>query len=431
MRKYKVFFSILFGVMILSCNSTSQQERNQELSLKKIRDKVDHEGDCSPCDDLCLDIIGYGVSFGESDSVAYGLVGITPKEVLNYYWGYDRTAGEGIMCMDMKELYFDYAMDVYGECLKKLGYEKPNEETIKNQMKAFFKVDLNFDSKNIIYPSFCWRYVYDKKDREGRSAQWKEMEHDGSFALRPFWHSFLYDERYGIVVKQPSINGVVLGGKCKYNCNSDEFELGDSIPVVYNRKKIVETLHLNNFIFYGDEKSLHWLVEDSPNLLKDLFFLFGYDENPTINELVMKDVEEKVGGNSDVELIEEAYENLFASHDRDGRLRIHEGFLKFLKGRNPDDYRNIDMLLASYAGTMVSSLKDGDTSSFFPGFSYEERMIIAAYTEVYRNHDSCESDVFRQEWINNPTFARFIESNDYWGLPKLKEIVDKINRVCV
>ena len=420
-----MFFCGLFLVwMFFSCDFTPQQERNQELSSKKIRDKVDHEGVDSPCDDLCLDIIGYSVKFRETDSVAYGLVGITPKEVLNYYLGYDRTVDEGLMCMDMNELYFDYAMDVYGECLKKLGYEKPNEEMIKNQMKAFFKVDLNFDSKNKIYPSFLWRYVYDKKDQEGRNAQWKEMEHDGSSVLRPFWHSFLYDERYGIVVNQPSINGVVFGGKCKYNCNSDEFELGDSIPFVYNRKKIVETLHLNDFIFYGDEKSLHWLVDSSPNLLRDLFFLCGYDENPTINELVMKDAEEKVGGNSEMESIEESYENLFASHDRAGRLRIHEGFLKFLKKRESEGYRNIDMLLASYAGTMVSSLKDGDSSSSFPGFSNEERMIIAAYTEVYKRHDPCESDEFRQEWLNNPVFARFVETNGYFGLEALKEIVD-------
>ena len=406
--------ALLLGHSFCSCCSGGMEKQKEvaenSVTIEKMQE-LDEEK--CPCD-----IQGFGVELRDGDSVSYDLIEISPEDVLNYYTSYEIV--DGFKNMDVQAKYLDYAMAVYGEALKKLGYKTPNERTIKDRTEKIFRVDMCSVNNDIAYVFGVWRYLYDKENGKGRTKQDSVAFND----IENFWNSFLYDDRYSFFVKQPSINGVVLGGECEWGCENGGYKIGNDISFVYNRKKIVETLHFNNFIFYGDEKSLHWLVDNSPNLLRNLFFLYGYDENPTINELVMKDAEEKVGGNSEMESIEEAYENLFASHDRDGRLRIHEGFLKFLKKRESDGYRNIDMLLASYAGTMVSSLKDGDTSSFFPGFSHEERMIIAAYTEVYKRHDPCESDEFRQEWINNPAFARFVETNGYFGLEDLKEIVD-------
>lgn len=196
--------------------------------------------------------------------------------------------------------------------------------------------------------------------------------------------------------------------------------------------------HWNNYTLNDSSDSFLWLIENNFNhLLKDLLFTFGYDKDDRLNKYILDEISQSLTDG----YTPESFHDIFAGRDLNGKLRIHENLLKYMQEHPTDDYAQ---MLLSYGVYCLGEAAE-------PYFTKEERFKVAAYITnymrlIYIENANREGDdyiiiddaLFQSigDMVNeegnlgsegeDSEFLRMIVKNDYYNLPKFKEMVEKM-----
>lgn len=369
--------------------------------------------------------------YGERDSVVYDMVQMNPMDVVDYYSNSEEP-GDDVMSVDFNDKYSDYAIQIYREALKKMGYESPTLDVVKMRTRKILGYDVECDSNAVLYKVRLARYVGDKSSKEERMRQNDIMKMLDDTTLGNFWNSLIYVREGGFLLKKPTMNGLVTVENCEVDAVSGNYvKIGDKVSFIWNAPKIEESYHLSNYVFYNDDVSLYWLLNNQSDLLKDLCLIYHYDTVPEINKLVVDEVLEKMEGGDNVDLIRDAYEDVFSCHDGNGKLYIHEGLLSFLAYYKVESLWLVDNLFSTIKYDIYDSFDDA--SGLFVEYTIEERMKVAAYVIFYFNkyRELTISDQIVKEMVDNENFLRFLRDNEYFGLEGFSLMIENLKLECL
>ena len=423
MEKCGVFFCGLFFVWVLfSCtgqgNSETYSVENDTSSEIVVVIDSYAVNSLSPTPR----IVRIEPKVEEGDSIVYNMLeNMTVDDVYEYYRDL-ALQGLAYSSLPFKMKYTDFAMEIFEEALRRRIYKKPTEAEVREGFLNFFGVDINAPNEEL-YSYGLGKYVSDKDDAEGRERQRKFMDLSGETY---FFESIIYDEKGGFVIWNPELYGVVdvVGTYIDPANGNSLVKKGDSIAYNITHYEITRLMYRSELIIHNDESVIDWLLLYDESFLVNLCLKYDFDRVDEVNRLVLIQKSDFWSKSSYYEGNEEkiGYENLFFRHLPNGRLKIRDGLLAYYCEHWYDSSDGFN----AYCTSIVSSLR-GKTPVYLSEYSLEERMKIATYIAYYREIfiSSNPFTSFYSELKENPSFVQFIETNGYFGLEGLKEIVDK------
>ncbi|WP_344853621.1 hypothetical protein [Pedobacter jeongneungensis] len=203
-------------------------------------------------------------------------------------------------------------------------------------------------------------------------------------------------------------------------------------------KNILSLVHRNKYLFNESKSSLTWLLFNDQTFLKNLLIVFGYDKEPKINKMVLDSIYKE---NTKKNIIYgEVISSLFFAKDCNNKLEIRANLLKYVEeNTSPTDNHFIYAL-----GSFISTLYDGDEYEIFDEdpskkFTDVEKAEIVANIANIENpaiekyKSPASSDVWNLPGsslynlsVSHPEVIKIIEQHNYFGLPKMKEIIAKL-----
>ena len=203
------------------------------------------------------------------------------------------------------------------------------------------------------------------------------------------------------------------------------------------RKNIQILVNRNKDLFNDDQASLTWLLKNDQQFLTILLSHFGYDKDTKINKMVLDSIYQVHTGPSAIR--GEYIPSLFFVKDCTDKLQIREGLLKYVADHtSARDNRFIYAL-----GDFMYKLCDDTYKDFYDDasqiFTPIEKAKIVAYIANIENPaiEKYKGPESYQVWNNagsnlynisqsNPEVIKIIEKNNYFGLPKMKDIIEKL-----
>ena len=430
MEKYGVFFCGLFFVWVLfSCtgqgNSETYSVENDTSS--EIVVVIDSHAVKSLPPTPRIERIEYNV--GEGDSIVYNMLeSMTVDDVYDYYEGLDH-AGFAYSDLNFQIKYIDFLMEIFEEALLRRGYKKPTEMELRDRFREFFGIEIDAPNE-ALYDRALGRYVSDKGNIVERRRQIDFMK---TTSKTNFFESVICNKECGFLILNPDLYGIIYVLGTYVNIDEETiYKKGDTIAYNINHYDITLALYRSEYVFHNSESAFNWLYSHDDTFLKDLCCKYDYDGNPRINWLVVRDMNgfwcESECYDAESNRKEKAYDNLFFHYLPNGELKIRERLLGYFCGNMVDFTMasNMNKEFSRYRDSIVFSLR-GKVPVYLSGYTLEDRMRIASYFGFF----SCYSKSFDpftsfySELKENPSFVQFIETNDYFGLEGLKEIVDK------
>lgn len=237
-------------------------------------------------------------------------------------------------------------------------------------------------------------------------------------------HHFYFKDFCFSTVNMPSVQCIELDKSPNKDCVN-----------IYNS---YFDFHWNNYTLNDNPDSFLWLIDNGfKHILKDLLFTFGYDKDNKLNKYILDEISQSSTDGYTIE----SFSDIFAGRDLNGKLQIHKNLLKYMQENPTNDYAQMLFLYGDYCL--------GDAAE--PYFTKEERFKVAAYIAyymrlIYIENANREGDgyiiindaLFQNigDLVNeegNPSdegedseFLQMIVKNDYYNLPKFKEMVDKM-----
>ncbi|SHF39576.1 hypothetical protein SAMN04488522_1021109 [Pedobacter caeni] len=203
------------------------------------------------------------------------------------------------------------------------------------------------------------------------------------------------------------------------------------------REKNIQVLvHRNKYLFNDDKASLTWLTFNDNTFLTRLLVLFGYDQEPKVNKMVLDSVYKE---NIDKgETYNQCIANLFFIKDCNGKLQIRNGLLKYVE----DNTSSTDNRFLYALGDYVSTLYNGDINELFnedpsKKFTSLEKAKIVAYIANIENPAIEKYKKDQVIWgktastlynlsVSHPEVIKLIQQNNYFELSRMKTIIEKL-----
>lgn len=193
-------------------------------------------------------------------------------------------------------------------------------------------------------------------------------------------------------------------------------------------------IHRNKYLFNDDKASLAWLLNNDKTFLKILVLDLGYDRDPKINKMVLSSVLKQYPNST------EFIGKFFFIKDCNNKLKIKEGLLRCVEENTSATDNLLIYALGSYIFDLYSEdldkIFDEDPSKKFTAVEKAEIVANIANIEnpAIEKYKSLESaDVWNNAGsslynisVSHPEVIKIIEQHNYFGLPKMKSIIAKL-----
>ncbi|MDQ0966552.1 hypothetical protein QFZ20_001955 [Flavobacterium sp. W4I14] len=337
---------------------------------------------------------------------------------------------------------FEATIPILKSKLEQNGFKFINRDAFVEKVKVYFNriIDIKNNDKYLYlnYLSPC-----------SKKLQYHPNDHiqiEGTFILKN--QSFIADmysipEILDYQKKYPELEFLEQNPRFIYDeIEKQKVEIDrwkDLKELPSEREKNLQTfIHRNKYLFNDSRSSLTWLLFNDKDFLKKLLVVFGFDKEPKINKMVLDSIykENTIKNSINGEIIS----SLFFVKDCNNNLQIKKGLLKYVEeNTNATDNRFIYAL-----GSFMSTLYDGDEYEIFDEdpskkFTPEEKAEIVANIanienparEKYKSPESSDvwnipgSSLYNLS-VSHPEVIKIIEEHNYFGLPKMKEIIAKL-----
>lgn len=303
--------------------------------------------------------------------------------------------------------------------LKNSGYKVVNDEIFYQKINEIFGIK-NLKSSNKINITDNYITLFGQQYKDYKELLNSEMD------------VFAYNENYYLMRKEHLFT--------EFQTLKDLIKINDD-----NTFKITirpSQVHRNKYIFNYDQASLAWLLNNEKYFLTALLTNFGYDKEPKINKMVLDSIyKEHTQANP---TRGQYIANLFFVKDSHNKLQIRKNLLKYVE-HNTSATDNRFIYALSY---FIFTLYDGDSKDnsykifdedpskkFTP---VEKAEIVANIANIenparekYKSPESSDvwnipgSSLYNLS-VSHPEVIKIIEEHNYFGLPKMKEIIAKL-----
>lgn len=193
-------------------------------------------------------------------------------------------------------------------------------------------------------------------------------------------------------------------------------------------------VHRNKYLFNSDKASFGWLFNNDKGFLSTLLETYGYDKEPKINKMMLDSIYKENYR------YPEFIGQLFFTKDSYNKLRIREGLLKYVEEHTSATDNRFIYALGNFMDALYSTdrqhIFDEDPSKKFTAVEKAEIVANIANIEnpAIEKYKSLESaDVWNNAGsslynisVSHPEVIKIIEQHNYFGLPKMKEIIAKL-----
>ncbi len=309
----------------------------------------------------------------------------------------------------------EIAAQAINKGLKDNGYQTPTAEAFNQKIKTIFNIGANDHCNNIIEHKDFFTYLISQSKEDEKYL--KETEYDYTFD-----HIF-FIKNYKLITYVPLLADFV------------EVINENELKININQKIIAR----NRYLFNDSKADLIWLLINDKEFLKQLLLVFGYDRELQINKMVLEEYFEKYA--QAIPTQTERIGDLFFVKDCRGKLQIREGLLKYVEeNTNANDNRFIYAL-----GSYMNYLYDKDVDKIFEEdhskkFSEVEKAKIVAFIasienlaiEKYKGDNpevwsNAASNLYNLS-VSHPEVIDIIKKNNYFNLPNMKNIIEKIEQ---
>jgi len=295
--------------------------------------------------------------------------------------------------------------------LKDNGYKVVNDEIFYQKINEIFGIK-NLKSPNKINITDNYITLFGQQYKNYKELLNGEMD------------VFAYNENYYLMRKEHLIT---------------EFQtLKDLIKIdeddTYKITILPSQVHRNKYIFNNDKASLAWLLNNESFFLTTLLTDYGYDKEPKINKMVLDSVYKQNPR------YPEFIGQLFFAKDSHNKLQIREGLLKFVEENTSATDNRFIYALGSFMDALYSTdeqhIFDEDPSKKFT--PVEKAEIVANIANIenparekYKSPESLDvwnipgSHLYNIS-VSHPEVIKIIEAHHYFGLPKMKDIIAKL-----
>lgn len=337
---------------------------------------------------------------------------------------------------------FEATIRILKSKLRDNGFKFISKTLFADKIKLYFKrsIDISNPDKYLYvnYFNHCSKQlIYHPNDH---------INLDGSLILKN--ESFLADmyfipEILDYQKKYPELKTIEDKPRFAYDeVEKEKIEIDrwkDLTDLPIDREKNLLTLvHRNKYLFNDSKASLTWLLFNDKIFLQKLLIIFGYDKEMKINKMVLDSLyKEKTLSNT---IYGEAISNLFFVKDCQNKLEIRKGLLKYVE----ENTSSTDNRFIYALGSFMNTLYDGDEYEIFDEdpskkFTAVEKAEIVANIanienparEKYKSPESSDvwtipgSSLYNLS-VSHPEVIKIIEQHHYFGLPKMKEIIAKL-----
>ncbi|MGN7988889.1 hypothetical protein ACTJKC_16180 [Pedobacter sp. 22226] len=332
-------------------------------------------------------------------------------------------------------------LPILKERLRASGFKFLNQKEFINQVSYVFGRNIDFTSNNPFL-------ILNTEDRCNKTAQFSR--NDFSIELNPFLfyiaksdklltELYALPEIFNYKDDSPEISAFESTMPLiKTDTDGEKIKIypwKDVESISKKREKNLQTfIHRNKYIFNNDKASLAWLLNNDKIFLKTLALNFGYDKDPKINKMVLSSiVKEHINST-------EFIGQFFFIKDCNNKLQIRKNLLKYVEeNTSATDNRFIYALgyyMLSIYSEDLDKIFDEDPSKKFTDVEKAEIVANIANIEnpAIEKYKSLESsDVWNKAGsslynisVSHPEVIKIIEQHNYFGLPKMKEIIAKL-----
>jgi hypothetical protein len=333
-------------------------------------------------------------------------------------------------------------LPILKERLKASGFKFLNQKEFIDKVNYVFGRNIDTTSK---YPFL----ILNAEDRCNKKKQFSR--NDFSIELNPFLFYIAKKEKlltelyalpeiFNYKEESPEISAfestMVL---VKTDTDGEKIKIypwKDIESIKEKREKNLQTfIHRNKYIFNNDKASLAWLLNNDKIFLKILALNFGYDKDPKINKMVLSSIiKEHINST-------EFVGQFFFTKDCNNILRIKKNLLKYVEeNTSATDNRFIYALgyyMLSIYSEDLDKIFDEDPSKKFTAVEKAEIVANIANIEnpaIEKYKSPASSDVWNIPGsslynlsVSHPEVIKIIEQHNYFGLPKMKEIIAKLH----
>ncbi|WP_440794082.1 hypothetical protein [Pedobacter sp. 22226] len=201
-------------------------------------------------------------------------------------------------------------------------------------------------------------------------------------------------------------------------------------------------IHRNKYLFNNDKASLAWLLNNDKGFLSMLLQRYGYDKESKIDKMMLDSLyKENIQANP---VRGQYIADLFFIKDSYNKLQIRKNLLKYVEeNTSTTDNRFIYAL-----GYFIFTLYDGDAKD--PSYKIFDEDPSKKFTDVEKAEivanianienpaiEKYKSPASSDVWnlpgsslynlsVSHPEVIKIIEQHNYFGLPKMKEIIAKL-----
>jgi len=197
-------------------------------------------------------------------------------------------------------------------------------------------------------------------------------------------------------------------------------------------------IHRNKYLFNNDKVSFAWLFNNDKYFLCRLLEQYGYDKEPKINKMMLDSIYN--GNPNRGELIAD----LIFVKDSFKKLQIRKGLLKYIEENTNASNNHFIYALGDFMYVLYDGDAKDDSYKVFTEdpskkfTSLEKAEIVANIANIenpaiekYKRVESslvwnnAGSSLYNLS-VSHPEVIKIIEQHNYFGLPKMKEIIAKL-----
>lgn len=297
---------------------------------------------------------------------------------------------------DLSKQDLDIAKDLVYIGLKNAGFRFISDKDFSKKLSLFFSIsEKNNCKKILIEPEYITLFG---NDMDGAPETWRNNQYELSF----FTQNLFLAKKEKFLMEMFLVKDLI-----KFNNNSYSIQLPKYI------------IARNKYLFNDSKADLPYLLHNDQDFLKALVIVFGYEKEPKINELVMRDYEER----NHLQHREEIGDILFVK-DCEGKLEIREGLLEYIARRTQSEEKRLADALYSFIVTYLE-----DKTQFTPA---EKRKIVAYAAQTY---EPLYEKFYKIGWPMGSMLMMYLQSdegaaeefrkNRYYGLPDLQRYTEQ------
>ncbi len=305
--------------------------------------------------------------------------------------------------------------------LKRNEFQFISDEKFQDKLKNIFGITLNTESQQLINHTDFISYVVPPSYDPSRTV--KDIA-----SVEFLYHNIFFIKKYNFISPLPMIEDFV---------KIDNNKIINITPL--------NIIHQNKYLFNDSNASLTWLMNNDSQFLESLVNDFGYVKDQKLLKWMIERTEFRYNYHTNEATNLEEFLQLLVHRDCQGKLRINQETLDFMKeNTNTDVLGTFENYVKQIHNFINITAFFGTDNALKCNYSFQEQAMIYAHL-LYWGEKICDNEYFssaRDYFMDSfyqgcketkQKYDEEFERNNYYNLPDFEKYwnkaVDNYNRI--